>query len=75
MKRIKSFIKLTSRNSERLNEKELNRVISGEAGCEGNCGCWYAQCGGSSSIDNENANAENLHSEIPWDEAEWFPEL
>ena len=62
MKRVKSLIKLTNRNPERLNEKELSQVIGGSCGC----GCFYADCGGSSTYDNWEANDEDsLHSELP----------
>lgn len=54
MKRVSNLIKLTHRNSERLNENELSHAISGEEECW--CSCFYSACGGSSRTDNKNEN-------------------
>ena len=71
MKRVKSLIKLTNRKPESLNEKEQSLVIGGNCGC----GCFYSDCGGSSSEDNAEANQigspDGLHSPVPWHAEEW----
>jgi hypothetical protein len=67
MKRIKNLIKLTQLNSESLNEKELNRVSAGHF-----CGCFYENCGGSSTSGNDAANEKNnLYSVVREIPAEW----
>lgn len=62
MEQVKSLIKLTNLKSESLNEKEQSRLMGGHC----ICGCFYADCGGSSRHDNASANrADNAHSQIP----------
>jgi len=53
MKQVKSLIKLTNLNSERLEleGKDLHHVIGAYS-----CGCYYKYCGGSSKADNNAAN-------------------
>ena len=63
MNRVKNLIKLTNLNSKSLNEKEQNLVI---AGGDCYCGCYYADCGGSSEALNRQANDQgDLMSTTP----------
>jgi len=62
MSRIKSLIKLTNLNSEKLDEKFLHHVFGGEY----YCGCFYEACGGSTRYNNDRANLrEGLVSPLP----------
>lgn len=64
MQRIKNFIKLTNVCSKKLSEKEQERVVGGLLPCY--CGCYYCGCGGSSKLDNKNANSgQDLDSALP----------
>jgi len=68
MKQVKNLIKLTNLNSEKLNEKELTLVNGGNC----SCGCFYSNCGGSSSNDNYRANSIGDYISIfPVDQKEW----
>ncbi len=68
MKRVKALIKLSKLNSDRLNEKELSHVTGGLCWC----GCFYANCGGSSKSDNDVANSGgNKTSIIPHIGDQW----
>jgi hypothetical protein len=69
MKRVKNLIKLSNLKAERLNDKELGHVI-GAMCC---CGCFYADCGGSSSSANYTANTRgDLISKLPdLDDPNW----
>ncbi len=63
MKRVKNLIKLTNLNSERLNEKELCHAMGSGFGY---CGCYWANCGGSSDAANSAANKKGgLDSPLP----------
>ena len=71
MKRVKSLIKLTNLKSERLNEKEQTFVSGGGTIW---CGCYYSECGGSSTEDNDEANLAISPTTVsikPVDQAEW----
>lgn len=62
MKKAKRMLKLTSLNSENLNEKELHQTHGGWC----HCGCFWAACGGSSNYWNNNYNtSENKVSPLP----------
>jgi natural product precursor len=67
MKRVKNLIKLTTLNSGSLNEKELNHVLGG--GCY--CGCFYENCGGSSTGNNDSANTSGGKSSVLRNPAQW----
>lgn len=51
MKRIKSLVKLTNVNAEKLSSKEKSEITGGHF-----CGCFYELCEGSSRSDNNDAN-------------------
>lgn len=52
-------IKLDKLSSNRFDEKELSKIKGGECACVSSCLCRYAnEPGGSSIIDNANANAQ-----------------
>ncbi len=52
-------LKLSNLVHEVINEKGMSKIYGG--GCT--CGCFYANCGGSSVASNGSANsADNLHS-------------
>ncbi len=68
MKRVKNLIKLTNFNSKSLNEKDLNQVTGGQCFC----GCFYENCGGSSTSYNGGANrSSNLTSVVRELPAQW----
>lgn len=71
MKYVKSFIKLANNRSQPLSKDMQNSLTGGkEFGCV--CGCFYADCGGSSTIDNFGWNAgRGLESPEPPAGAEW----
>ena len=48
-------VNLVNLEKEMLTGKEMRTVFGGTAG-ECCCGCWYADSGGSSVLDNHNSN-------------------
>ncbi len=53
MKDLKS-IKLTQLDRVQLEERKMSYLVGGTGEC--NCGCYYANSGGSSTTDNDQAN-------------------
>lgn len=69
MKRIKSLVKLSNVNAEKLSEKDQSGISGGNS-CF--CGCYYETCYGSSTANNAIANARyGWISLPPIGKAEW----
>jgi len=77
MAKVKSLIKLTNLNAAGLKKRELNDVAGGEFNdgsgfWERYCGCYYANCGGSSRYWNHKVNnIKQLDSALPPDGASY----
>ena len=62
MKELKS-IKLTQLDQVQLEERKMSYLVGGAGNC--NCGCYYANSGGSSIMDNNTTNYDGDLTSYP----------